>query len=50
MVLGADRSKSGAYPVFGGCELSCQKVRKNRVDADEMTGRHTDATVKKKET
>ena len=45
MVSGQDRSNSGAYPVFGGCELSLPRVVQSRVDADEVTGRHADATV-----
>ncbi len=45
MVGGEDRSSSGPYPVFGGCELSLPRVVQSRVDADEVTGRHADATV-----
>lgn len=44
MVSGQDRSSSGAYPVFWAVAEVCQVVQ-SRVDADEVTGRHDDATV-----
>ena len=45
MVLGADRSKSGGYPVAWGWRLSLPGVVQSRVDADEVAGRHANATV-----
>lgn len=43
MVSGQDRSSSGAYPVaWAVAELP--GVVQSRVNADEVTGRHDDAT------
>lgn len=44
MVSGQDRSKSGRYPVLG-VVAEFAKVVQSRVDADEVAGRHADATV-----
>lgn len=44
IVSGQDWRSSGAYPVFG-LWLSLLGVVQSRVDADEVTGRHADATV-----
>lgn len=44
MVSGQDRSSSGGYPVFEAV-TELPGVIQSRVDADEVTGRHADATI-----
>ena len=46
IVSGQDRSSSGGYPVFEAV-TELPGVVQSRVDADEVAGRHADATVGK---